>query len=48
MSVYVDDLMLSGPEGEHDKLWQKLRSAGIKLDDPEPVDRFLGRTHLVY
>jgi len=48
LSVYVDDLMLSGPEGAHDKLWQKLRSAGIKLDDPEPVDRFLGRTHIVF
>ena len=47
MSVYVDDLLLSGPEEHHDALWKQLIGAGIKIEDPEPVDRFLGRTHLI-
>ena len=47
MSVYVDDLLLSGPEKHHDALWKQLKGAGIKIEDPEPVDRFLGRTHLI-
>ena len=47
MSVYVDDLLLSGPEDAHDELWSRIKEAGIKLDDPEPVERFLGRTHIV-
>ena len=48
MSVYVDDLLMSGPSEVHEKLWKKLRDAGIKLEDPEPLDRFLGRTHHVF
>jgi len=47
LSVYVDDLLLSGPKGGHAKIWEKLRkgSEPIALDDPEPLDRFLGRGH---
>ena len=47
LSVYVDDLMLSGPEAAHEDFWRQLSSAGIKLDEAEPLDRFLGRSHLV-
>ena len=48
MTVYVDDLLLSGPEENHDKIWQRLQTGEnpIKLDPPEPLDRFLGRTHV--
>ena len=45
LTVYVDDLLLSGPKGRHSDLWLALRGAGIHLDDPEPLDRFLGRYH---
>ena len=47
LTVYVDDLLLSGPEGNHESLWKRLRSAPfpIALDDPEPLDRFLGRNN---
>ena len=47
LSVYVDDLLLSGPESRHEPFWKKLRSGvnAIAIDDPEPLDRFLGRYH---
>ena len=47
LSVYVDDLLLSGSKGNHAKISEKLRkgSEPIALDDPEPLDRFLGRGH---
>ena len=44
LTVYVDDLMLGGPEAEHAPFWEKLMKR-VKLDDPEPVTRFLGRYH---
>ena len=44
LSVYVDDLLLSGPEDRHDSFWEKLRET-IRLGDPEPLDRYLGREH---
>ena len=47
LSVYVDDLMLSGPEDAHDKFWQALRDTNIRIEDPEPLERFLGRNHIV-
>jgi hypothetical protein len=36
LTVYVDDLLLAGPDGGHAAIW---------LEDPEPLDRFLGRSH---
>jgi hypothetical protein len=44
LSVYVDDLLLSGPEGNHEDFWRELRKT-IRLGEPEPLDRFLGRNH---
>ena len=44
LSVYVDDLLLSGPEDEHEGFWRKLRET-IRLGDPEPLERYLGREH---
>ena len=44
LSVYVDDLLLSGPEGNHEVFWQELRKS-IRLGEPESLDRFLGRNH---
>jgi len=46
LTVYVDDLLLSGPSGEHDAFWVNLVEKGIKLDPAEPLDRFLGRSHV--
>ena len=47
LTVYVDDLLLSGPTENHDKIWKMLREGEhpIGLEDPEPLDRFLGRSH---
>jgi len=49
LTVYVDDLLLSGPEENHDAFWQRLRHgpAPIDIEDPEPLGRFLGRDHVV-
>ena len=47
LNVYVDDLLLSGPEEHHDAFWAKLRES-IALEDPEPLDRFLGRRHFIF
>jgi hypothetical protein len=45
LTVYVDDLMLSGPIGSHAAVWAALRAHPIDIDAPEPLTRFLGRTH---
>ena len=42
LTVYVDDVLLSGPEQLHDTFWYNLRW------DPEPLARFLGRDHVTY
>ena len=47
LTVYVDDLMLSGPEAAHSDFWSRLRAAGIKLEPEESLDRFLGRHHVL-
>ena len=48
LTVYVGDLLVSGPEGNHDTFWELLRSGEqpVHIEDPEPLDRFLGRTHV--
>ena len=46
LTVYVDDLLLSGPVGTQSAVWTRLRKH-IDTEDPEPVDRFLGRTHVL-
>ena len=47
LTVYVDDLLLSGPKGNHKQVWEALRRHPIHMEDPEPLTRFLGRTHVV-
>ena len=46
LTVYVDDLVPSGPHQHHEALWSELRKR-IDLEESEPLDRFLGRTHIV-
>ena len=47
LTVYVDDLLLSGPTDNHNQLRDDLRFGKhpIACDDPEPLSRFLGRNH---
>ena len=47
LTVYVDDLLLSGPEENHSIFWENLRSGDnpVHIEDPTPLDRFLGRGH---
>ena len=50
LTVYVDDLLCSAPAPNHVKFWEMLTDpniGGITIDDPEPLDRFLGRKHVV-
>ena len=44
LTVYVDDLMLAGPEAEHEVFWTR-RLEHVNLEDPEPLSTFLGRQH---
>ena len=48
LTVYVDDLLLSGPVAEHENFWKTLRTGKfpIQCDDPEALSRFLGRDHV--
>ena len=46
LTVYVDDLLLSGPAEHQDEVWKLIRSR-VDIEDPEPLDRYLGRTHVV-
>ena len=50
LTVYVDDLLLSGPAGNHEKFWKLLtdkKVGNIRVEDTEPLDRFLGRKHVI-
>ena len=42
LTLYVDDIVLSGPTPNHSPFWQKLRQH-LEVEDPSPVDRILGR-----
>ena len=42
--IYVDDLLLSGPQEHHENFW-KVLAKHVNIDEPEPVDRYLGRHH---
>jgi hypothetical protein len=48
LTVYVDDLLLSGPSRGIERIFDALRHGKhpISLDDPEPLGRFLGRSHV--
>ena len=46
LTVYVDDLLPSGPESAHDPFWTMLQAQGINIDPLEELDRFLGRSHV--
>ena len=38
LTVYVDDLLLSGPAELQDEVWKMIRSK-VDTEDPEPLDR---------
>jgi hypothetical protein len=44
LTIYVDDLLLSGPEAEHQPFWATL-SKKVSIEPPEDLDRYLGRYH---
>ena len=44
LTVYVDDLLLSGPAEAHDAFWAEFRKH-VNIEDPTEIDRFLGRQH---
>ena len=47
LTVYVDDLLASGPIDSLPTLWDRLASGPIPiaLGEPEDLNRFLGRNH---
>ena len=44
LTLYVDDMVLSGPTVAHDPFWQQVRKF-IEIEEPAPVSRVLGRNH---
>ena len=46
LTVYVDDLLASGPSGNHESFWTSVKRK-VDLDPPEALGRFLGRTHVL-
>ena len=46
LTLYVDDILLSGPEENHQDCWKMLQKH-TEIEDPTPVDRVLGRRHLI-
>ena len=48
LSIYVDDLLLSGPSDAHANFGKQLRtgSKAINTEDPEPLGTFIGRKHV--
>ena len=46
LTIYVDDLLLSGPASEHEAFWAEL-SKTVSVEPAEDLDRYLGRHHKV-
>ena len=46
LTIYVDDLMISGPAEAHEEFWAEL-AKDVHIEAPEPLDRFLGRHHVI-
>ena len=44
--IYVDDLLLAGPEGKHEKFWARL-GKDVSIEEPEALERYLGRHHVI-
>ena len=45
LTVYVDDLLVSGPSSAHQPFWDKLKEK-VDVDEVTGLDRFLGRHHV--
>ena len=45
LTVYVDDLPLSGPASNQAEVWKLIRSR-VDFEDPEFLDKYSGRTHV--
>ncbi len=44
LTIYVDDLMLSGPEEHHDNFWRTLEKEVTSEPEEDPT-MYLGRYH---
>ena len=47
LTLYVDDMVLSGPSSEHQSFWSEL-SRHLEFEEPTSVDRILGRKQQSY
>ena len=46
-SLYVDDIIVSGPSAQHKSFWDEMKTM-LNIEDPTPVSRVPGREHLVH
>ena len=44
LTIYVDDLLLSGPAAHHHGFWRQLEK-DVKIEPEEDLSRYLGRLH---
>ena len=44
--IYVDDFKMAGKECNFARAWRGITDGGIKLDEPAPVNHFLGCRHV--
>ena len=47
LTLYVDDMVVSGPSQNHKSFWDKMRTM-LNIEDPVPVSRVLGREHMIH
>ena len=47
LTLYVDDMVLSGPSGRHDSFWAELRKH-LEIENPTKVERILGRKQVMF
>ena len=46
VTLYVDDVLVSGPQENHVKFWKEL-GKHLKFEEPQQVNRVLGRNHII-
>ena len=46
VTLYVDDIVVSGPSQNHQQFWDEL-SSHLHFEPPQDVSKVLGRTHLI-
>ena len=44
-TLYVDDMLVRGPQENHVRFWKEI-GKHLEFEEPQPVNRVLGRNHI--